>query len=218
MWIYDSNHLYNETGKLCKWKLKVDSKWDNNCGDGHLFEDEDCDDGNTNSGDGCDSGCGVETYYSCSGDEGCESSCSADCGDGYVLAGHENCDDGVNGVITHCKPGCDSGAITGWTCTTNITNQFSECYPTNCGNGNLDTGEECDDGNNKNGDGCSDYCTIEYGWECPNVGDLKCYELECGNGKIEWGEECDEGDKNGSDGSLCNLDCTLDNTVEDQIL
>jgi cysteine-rich repeat protein len=30
-----------------------------------------------------------------------------------------------------------------------------------CGNGILETGEECDDGNNLNGDGCSALCTIE---------------------------------------------------------
>lgn len=31
----------------------------------------------------------------------------------------------------------------------------------NCGNGILDAGEECDDGNNVDGDGCAADCTIE---------------------------------------------------------
>ncbi|MFH0836244.1 MAG: DUF4215 domain-containing protein [Candidatus Micrarchaeota archaeon] len=31
-----------------------------------------------------------------------------------------------------------------------------------CGDGFLDLGEECDDGNNQDGDGCSSVCTIEY--------------------------------------------------------
>lgn len=42
----------------------------------------------------------------------------------------------------------------------------------------------CDDGNNANGDGCSDVCTIETGWACaggtvttPDV----CNEI-CGDG------------------------------------
>jgi hypothetical protein len=40
-----------------------------------------------------------------------------------------------------------------------------------CGDGNLDDGEECDDGNNIGGDGCSANCMIEY----------KCYEdSDCG--------------------------------------
>lgn len=30
-----------------------------------------------------------------------------------------------------------------------------------CGNGELDDGEECDDGNNVGGDGCSSICTVE---------------------------------------------------------
>jgi len=32
---------------------------------------------------------------------------------------------------------------------------------TNCGNGTFDAGEECDDDNNTNGDGCSDACVVE---------------------------------------------------------
>lgn len=35
-----------------------------------------------------------------------------------------------------------------------------------CGNGALDPGEQCDDGNETNGDGCSVSCAIEPGWSC----------------------------------------------------
>lgn len=35
-----------------------------------------------------------------------------------------------------------------------------------CGNGFLDAGEECDDGNFGNGDGCSTFCEIEDGFSC----------------------------------------------------
>lgn len=35
-----------------------------------------------------------------------------------------------------------------------------------CGNGLLDSGESCDDGNAAGGDGCSDTCQIEDGWSC----------------------------------------------------
>ena len=41
---------------------------------------------------------------------------------------------------------------------------------TTCGNGMLDPGEACDDGNTIGGDGCSKICQIENGWLCPNVG------------------------------------------------
>ena len=35
-----------------------------------------------------------------------------------------------------------------------------------CGNGTLDLGEKCDDGNNIGGDGCSATCKIEHGFTC----------------------------------------------------
>jgi len=64
-----------------------------------------------------------------------------------------------------------------------------------CGNGVLETGEQCDDGNNNNFDGCSEHCTIEI---CGT----------CGNGKVESGEECDDGNTNNGDGcsSICQFE------------
>ena len=38
------------------------------------------------------------------------------------------------------------------------------CYL--CGNGILEGGEQCDDGNQENGDGCNDLCQIESGYSC----------------------------------------------------
>lgn len=35
-----------------------------------------------------------------------------------------------------------------------------------CGNGVVEGGEQCDDGDNKDGNGCSSQCKIEAGWEC----------------------------------------------------
>ncbi|ACY13011.1 hypothetical protein [Haliangium ochraceum] len=58
------------------------------------------------------------------------------------------------------------------------------CYvPGVCGNGELEPGEECDDGNTASGDGCR--------------GD--CQSLErCGNGQLDLGEQCDCGDSRGN--------------------
>jgi cysteine-rich repeat protein len=42
---------------------------------------------------------------------------------------------------------------------------------TQCGNGIIDDGEECDDDNLSNGDGCNDQCEIEVGYVCPSSGD-----------------------------------------------
>lgn len=54
--------------------------------------------------------------------------------------------------------------------------------------------EQCDDGNDANGDGCSSSCLNEY----------------CGDDVLQPGtEECDEGNKNGATDSVCQSDCTL---------
>lgn len=76
------------------------------------------------------------------------------------------------------------------------------CPPANlCGNGALDAGEACDDGNNDNGDGCNAVCAIE--------GD-------CGNGTLEPGETCDDG--NNDDGDGCRADCSAFEICGDGIL
>ncbi len=44
--------------------------------------------------------------------------------------------------------------------------------PNPCGNGNLDEGEKCEDGNRKSNDGCDDHCRIEPGWYCQGMIDV----------------------------------------------
>lgn len=39
--------------------------------------------------------------------------------------------------------------------------------PPRCGDGFKAAGEQCDDGNNTSGDGCSKSCNLECGWKCP---------------------------------------------------
>lgn len=39
-----------------------------------------------------------------------------------------------------------------------------------CGNGRMDSGEVCDDGNRVSGDGCSSSCTVEAHYKCPAPG------------------------------------------------
>ncbi len=38
-----------------------------------------------------------------------------------------------------------------------------------CGNGSIETGEQCDDGNTRAGDGCSPTCQVETGFSCATV-------------------------------------------------
>ncbi|HEY4223837.1 MAG TPA: DUF4215 domain-containing protein [Myxococcota bacterium] len=60
-----------------------------------------------------------------------------------------------------------------------------------CQNGVVETGEECDDGNAIDGDGC----------------DRNCKRTRCGNGVLTAGEQCDDG--NNVDGDGCSATCTV---------
>ena len=64
-----------------------------------------------------------------------------------------------------------------------------------CGDGELNTGEECDDGGNVNGDGCSAVCTDEA-------------TPVCGDGNIDLGEQCDDGNNASGDG--CSAGCFIE--------
>ncbi len=64
-----------------------------------------------------------------------------------------------------------------------------------CGNDVVESGEECDDGNTNNGDGCNDKCQFE----------------KCGDGVLNEGEECDDG--NNDDGDGCSADCRIEKTM-----
>ncbi len=79
---------------------------------------------------------------------------------------------------------CDPGEDTA-TCT--------DC--TSCGNGEVDNGEECDDGNDDNTDAC-----------------VSCNRPRCGDGFVQTGiETCDDGDDNSDAWSMaghCKLDCS----------
>ncbi|MEE9296555.1 MAG: DUF4215 domain-containing protein [Phycisphaerae bacterium] len=98
-----------------------------------------------------------------------------------------------------CNLGGDgAGAFTGtvaFDLNTFAGSQFFTCSPVVCGNGVVEVGEECDDTNAINGDGCDNNCTI----------------TGCGNGVVTSGETCDDGftDACGS----CNADCTAAGVV-----
>jgi len=71
-----------------------------------------------------------------------------------------------------------------------------------CGNGVLDPGEQCDDGNTKDGDGCSATCQFE----CQPIPGQTCIGLpRCGNGVLTSNEACDDGNTASGDG--CSEDC-----------
>ncbi len=157
------------------------------CGDG-LVEpgQEECDDGNAMDGDGCDSNCtftqcgnGLVTIGEVCDDgnktdlDGCNADCRpGECGDGALDEG-EDCDD-ANNQREACTYGLEACTVCDASC------KESPGLTSFCGDGLRDLihGEECDDGNTRDGDGCDSNCTPS----------------RCGNGVRAGDEECDDGD------------------------
>lgn len=78
-----------------------------------------------------------------------------------------------------------------------------------CGDGVIQRGETCDDGNTRDNDGCSADClTIENGYACVSPGRACVTANVCGNGLLEAGEQCD--DRNNRDNDGCAADCKLE--------
>src|SRR3989344_3800422 len=71
------------------------------------------------------------------------------------------CDETTNEQIIICEFGCSNG----------------QCnpYTPNCGNNILDSGEQCDDGNINDGDGCSSQCLVE---TCEDVCKEKPFDFD----------------------------------------
>ncbi|MDD5056076.1 MAG: DUF4215 domain-containing protein [Candidatus Peribacteraceae bacterium] len=102
-----------------------------------------------------------------------------------------------------------------------------------CGNQIVEPPEECDDGNQTDGDGCSGNCTTEHCGVYPNSGTCcsacnggaiggtctgsadtccdQCATPTCGNQIVEPPEECDDG--NQTDGDGCSGNCTTESGI-----
>ncbi|WP_164013847.1 lamin tail domain-containing protein [Pyxidicoccus trucidator] len=68
-----------------------------------------------------------------------------------------------------------------------------------CGNGIVEAGEQCDDGNTANGDTCPS--------NCQPAPETDAGSPVCGNGRLEGTERCDDGNRASGDG--CENDCTV---------
>ncbi|MBM4386507.1 MAG: lamin tail domain-containing protein, partial [Deltaproteobacteria bacterium] len=113
-----------------------------------------------------------------SDDDGVGDECdSPDCGN-MVPEGGEECDDGNDVIGDGCEPGCklsadgdDDGIFNSIDNCPDVYNPAQEdtdadgagdlCDPADCGNGFEEEGEDCDDGNTDDGDGCSALCALE---------------------------------------------------------
>ncbi len=186
------NGVYNANPNAsCAWDCSGPASF---CGDGTLDSGEQCDGTDlTWAGKVC--ALAATPAY-----RGQPCSTSADCGGaacgGITLGNYtrDACPSGQTRVRT-CND--DAGA----SCTYSGPTDWSLLPCTDigaCGDGVIDPGEECDDGNTDGTDSCTDQCTA-------NV---------CGDGYVHLGEEqCDEGSQNGQGcdsayGSTCTA-CSL---------
>ena len=162
---------------------KADCTLAEHCGDGVVNGNEVCDNGtaNTNTGYGK-----------------CNKSCTWNeiCGDG-IKNGSEQCDAGKMAGNRPIITDADGKPIGGYGnyggCNANCT------LAAYCGDGQKAANEACDDKNKVSGDGCSDKCAVEQGYECKTVG-AACTRLPCGNGVHNTGEQCDDGNFAAGDG------------------
>ena len=74
-----------------------------------------------------------------------------------------------------------------------------------CGNGQIESSEACDDGNISDHDGCSSACEVETGWVCSGVPSA-CGPV-CGDGHVVGSEGCD--DENNTDGDGRSAACKV---------
>lgn len=121
------------------------------CGDGYVDDTrgEQCDELNLIRRDGCEPG---NCVFSCTS--------SADCDNGVVCDGEEQCD-----IQRHrCVP--DPLSAVGKLCTVRgpsgvqgLCDEGGYCIGPNCGDGKLDTGEECDPSDPDAGSGCRRDCS-----------------------------------------------------------
>ena len=189
----------------CAWDCSGPAAF---CGDGVIEAGEQCDSNvDTYGGALCDDGSSTQ----CTSDEDCDglSLCggtpSADVCPlatvciagankklGAVCTSDGQCDSAIGANDGACSTQafqttrtktCADGADGAYSCTWNDDWDSIRCRaPLNCGNGAIDEGEQCDDGNLNNTDGCTNECLA-------NV---------CGDGFIYAGiEDCDEGGENG---------------------
>lgn len=154
------------------------------CGNSDLAGDgKDCDDGNKTDGDGCSSNCLHEGSKP-------KTLVAAMCGD-MVLQPGETCEATSPGVF---PPGCDSMKCVHTGVLACAQGETQKC----CGNGVMDSGEDCDDGNKNPDDGCSQSCLFEgssaYYWSQGHMA-----PSFCGDGVLEQGEQCEITDSASSD-------------------
>lgn len=129
------------TGQICRAGACITSI----CGDGVVVTGEECDDANQATGDGCEADC----RFSC-----LSSDTTRNCAPADACAGQGVCSEAHTCVAGTPMPD-GSACGTGQVCVSEV------CTSVTCGNGTREFGEDCDDANTVNLDGCSKACKFE---------------------------------------------------------
>jgi cysteine-rich repeat protein len=159
------------------------------CGDGLVGEPEDCDGaGSCRIGEACVEPGGFE-----------ECTCAPTCGALRGIQPGEECDGADLAGRTCQSEGFRGGTLS---CRADCTLDTSRCSAAECGNAVREPGEECDDGNQDDGDACLPGCRLA------RCGDgLACRAPSCTTGPRGGPEECDDG--NADDGDACPRTCAF---------
>jgi cysteine-rich repeat protein len=186
------------------------------CGNGALDTGEDCDGAMTRPGNTC------ATFGFATGTLSCNADCTANtslctrCGNA-MIDGTEACDGAALGGRTCVTEGFSAGTLAcSPTCALNTTG----CTVAACGNGLMEAGEACDDGNALAADGCGVTCMVEAGYAC--AGTPSSCDPVCGDAMIVGAETCDGANLGGFTCAtvgfpmggtlLCSPTCRLDST------
>lgn len=163
--------------------------------------------------------------------------CGDDPGAGLDASGLEDGGAGVDGGSADSGPDVDGGASDAAPPPDGSSPDGGSVSPT-CGDSTVEpgSGEECDDGNTADGDGCSAGCRVEVlgagcgngmlepaareecddgntvsGDGCSAACQLELVGASCGDGATDAGEICDDG--NLVNGDACNPTCNFANTT-----
>ena len=161
----------------------------------------------------------------CAKPENCQNGVDDD-GDGNIDCNDPECAIILACIPENCSNQLDDNGNGSFDCDDDDCINSPVCL--SCGNGQLDQGETCDDGNTTSGDGCASDCTIEVplncqdgqldaGEQCDDGNNIPADGCEpnctfsppttCGNGQLDVGEQCDDG--NNQDGDGCQANCIL---------
>jgi cysteine-rich repeat protein len=175
------------------------------CGDGLIGAGEVCDDGNTLDNDGCNSTCTVQDpAFQCTLPDN-----PAFGPPSVVTSASKPARIVTTATRRTATAAAAVASLRGASSVRRPARFASPLHGAVMASFSRPIGEACDDGNQKDGDGCSADCkTKTAGCVCIPGQLCTCPVVKCGNGMLEGSEECDDGNTKPGDG--CSGTCTVE--------